>query len=65
MKIYTRTGDGGDTGIMGGKRLSKSDPRIIAIGEVDELNATIGWCRAEGDLRESVLSQDVDSVRQS
>ena len=52
MKIYTKTGDGGDTGIMGGGRLSKSDPRIVAIGEVDELNATIGLCRAEGDLRD-------------
>jgi cob(I)alamin adenosyltransferase len=41
-KIYTRTGDGGDTGVVTGERLSKTHPRIHAIGEVDELNAAIG-----------------------
>jgi cob(I)alamin adenosyltransferase len=47
MKIYTKTGDSGDTGIMGGARLSKSDLRIEAIGSVDELNAAVGWARVE------------------
>lgn len=42
MKIYTRTGDRGDTGLIGGSRVSKSDPRIIAYGAVDELNSNIG-----------------------
>ncbi|MEM7518006.1 MAG: cob(I)yrinic acid a,c-diamide adenosyltransferase, partial [Planctomycetota bacterium] len=37
-----RTGDGGDTGVVTGQRLSKTHPRIVAIGEVDELNAAIG-----------------------
>lgn len=41
-KIYTRTGDGGDTGIVGSYRLSKTHARIAAIGDVDELNAAIG-----------------------
>jgi len=45
MKIYTKGGDTGQTGIMGGARLSKTNPRIAAIGEVDELNAAIGWAR--------------------
>lgn len=43
MKIYTKTGDDGTTGLIGGKRVSKSDDRIACIGAVDELNAAIGW----------------------
>lgn len=42
MKIYTKTGDSGETGLIGGKRVGKDDPRIIAYGAVDELNSTIG-----------------------
>jgi cob(I)alamin adenosyltransferase len=42
MKIYTRTGDRGETGLIGGKRVSKDDPRIVAYGCVDELNSNIG-----------------------
>ncbi len=42
MKIYTKTGDQGQTGLMGGKRVSKNSLRIEAIGQVDELNAAIG-----------------------
>jgi cob(I)alamin adenosyltransferase len=41
-KIYTRTGDGGTAGLVDGSRVSKSSPRMIAIGEVDEANAAIG-----------------------
>lgn len=46
MKIYTRTGDTGSTGLIGGARVSKDDPRIDAYGLVDELNATLGLVRA-------------------
>lgn len=42
MKIYTKTGDKGETGLYGGKRVSKSDQRIEAYGTIDELNAFIG-----------------------
>lgn len=42
MKIYTRTGDRGETGLIGGRRVSKADPRIVAYGAVDELNSSIG-----------------------
>jgi len=47
MKIYTKTGDSGMTGLLGGTRLSKGAPRIIAYGEIDELNAFIGVVCAE------------------
>ncbi len=45
-KIYTKTGDDGFTGLVGGERLAKTDPRIEAIGAVDELNAAIGLALA-------------------
>ena len=46
MKIYTRTGDGGDTGLFGGGRVPKHHPRVAAYGDVDELNSAIGVARA-------------------
>ena len=46
MKIYTKTGDAGDTGLFGGGRVSKDDPRVEAYGDVDELNAVLGMARA-------------------
>ena len=42
MKIYTKTGDDGTTGLIGNKRVKKSNPRIASYGMVDELNASIG-----------------------
>lgn len=41
-KIYTRTGDAGETGLVDGSRVSKADPRLAAIGDVDEANCAIG-----------------------
>lgn len=51
-KIYTRTGDGGDTGLGDGSRRRKDDARVAAYGTVDELNACIGMalCHAEGEM---------------
>lgn len=46
MKIYTKTGDAGTTGLFGGGRVGKDDPRVEAYGDVDELNATLGLARA-------------------
>ena len=46
MKIYTKTGDRGDTGLFGGGRVPKSHPRVEAYGDVDELNAAIGLARS-------------------
>lgn len=47
MKIYTKTGDGGETGLFAGPRVPKDDPRIEAYGTVDELNSTLGLVRCE------------------
>lgn len=44
MKIYTKTGDAGQTSLVGGKRVSKSNLRLEAYGTVDELNSYIGLC---------------------
>ena len=46
MKIYTRTGDAGETGLFGGARVAKNDPRVEAYGTLDELNAQLGVARA-------------------
>jgi cob(I)alamin adenosyltransferase len=46
VKIYTRTGDTGDTSLFGGERVSKAESRVDAYGEVDELNAWLGLTRS-------------------
>ncbi len=46
LKIYTKTGDRGDTGLFGGGRVGKDHPRVEAYGDVDELNAALGLARA-------------------
>jgi len=46
MKLYTRSGDDGSTGLFGGERVAKDHPRVEAYGTVDELNACIGLARA-------------------
>jgi cob(I)alamin adenosyltransferase len=46
MKLYTRTGDEGETGLFGGGRVPKDHPRVAAYGDVDELNSAIGVVRA-------------------
>lgn len=50
-KIYTRTGDGGDTHLVGGSRTSKADLRVTAFGDVDETNSALGLaiCAIEDD----------------
>jgi cob(I)alamin adenosyltransferase len=47
MKIYTKTGDAGDTGLFGGPRVAKDSPRIEAYGTVDELNSVLGIARTQ------------------
>jgi cob(I)alamin adenosyltransferase len=50
VKIYTKTGDKGDTGLFGGGRVPKDHPRVSAYGEVDELNSFLGLARATEPL---------------
>ncbi|WP_020568074.1 cob(I)yrinic acid a,c-diamide adenosyltransferase [Neolewinella persica] len=60
MKIYTKTGDKGQTGLYSGKRLSKAHPRVEAYGTVDELNACVGLLRdhvTDEAVREQLLAQ--------
>ncbi|MEQ1855123.1 MAG: cob(I)yrinic acid a,c-diamide adenosyltransferase [Longimicrobiales bacterium] len=59
MKIYTRTGDTGDTALFGGGRVVKSHLRVEAMGGVDELNASLGWAvtqLADGPARDRLES---------
>lgn len=59
MKIYTKTGDSGETSLFDNTRVSKSDPRVDAYGEVDELNACLGLARAvldPGDLADALAA---------
>lgn len=61
VRIYTRTGDKGTTGLVGGARVSKASLRIGAIGDIDELNACIGVCRASSS--ESFLDAELEKVQ--
>ena len=56
MKIYTRTGDEGTTGLFGGGRVSKDDLRVEAYGTLDEANAALGVARAAG------LDAELDAI---
>jgi cob(I)alamin adenosyltransferase len=56
VKIYTRTGDAGETALFDGTRVSKADVRVDAYGEIDELNSALGVARAAG------LGEDVAEV---
>ena len=63
VKIYTKTGDAGETGLFDGARVSKADPRVDAYGEVDELNAWLGLVRAQapgGDLESMIETMQRD-----
>ncbi len=50
-RVYTRTGDRGETALVGGKRVAKDEPRIEAYGTIDELNAVVGVVRAFNEER--------------
>jgi cob(I)alamin adenosyltransferase len=60
-RIYTRTGDAGDTGLFGGGRVSKASARVEAYGAVDELNAVLG--AALGDIADEEVRQRIASVQ--
>jgi cob(I)alamin adenosyltransferase len=52
-KVYTRTGDAGETGLIDGARVSKDDLRVAAYGDVDELNAVLGLARVQAPTAEA------------
>jgi cob(I)alamin adenosyltransferase len=60
-KIYTKTGDTGETALFGGERVRKCDLRVEAIGSIDETNASVGVVRAEL-LRGAVAPDGMDSL---
>jgi cob(I)alamin adenosyltransferase len=65
LKVYTRTGDTGETSLFGGKRVRKNDARVEAYGAVDETNAFIGFARAaisEGSSGSREALNYIDSV---
>ncbi|NQU76503.1 MAG: cob(I)yrinic acid a,c-diamide adenosyltransferase [Planctomycetes bacterium] len=59
MKLYTRKGDEGFTGLIGTKRVRKDDPQINAVGAIDELNCVIGWTLREAEQVNHVLITSV------
>ena len=61
MKIYTRQGDDGSTGLLGPGRVAKSSPRVEAYGSVDELNASLGLARALD--REGWLAVELETIQ--
>ena len=60
-KIYTRTGDDGTTGLVDGSRIAKDDPRMAAIGDVDELNSALGVAICE--IADDALVQELRNVQ--
>jgi cob(I)alamin adenosyltransferase len=60
-KIYTRTGDDGTTGLVDGSRIAKNDPRMAAIGDVDELNSALGVAICE--IADDALVQELRIVQ--
>ncbi|MDQ3836811.1 MAG: cob(I)yrinic acid a,c-diamide adenosyltransferase [Thermoproteota archaeon] len=64
MKIYTKTGDKGETRLIGGKQINKADLRIAAYGEIDELNSSIGLAISFLRSKQDVLSDLADIIAQ-
>jgi cob(I)alamin adenosyltransferase len=62
MKIYTKTGDTGTTGLFAGPRVWKDHPRIVAYGAVDELNAVLGVLVANSQAKQRVLGETLGTL---
>lgn len=56
-RIYTRTGDDGTTGLIGGERIKKNSTRVAAYGDIDELNSHLGLCTTLASEKATVLSE--------
>ena len=61
MRFYTKTGDGGETGLIGGQRVAKHDARVSCYGVVDELNAALGWVAVVVDDQECAALREIQS----
>ena len=65
MKIYTKTGDAGETGLFGGERVSKNHPRIQVCGDLDELNSSLGLvlCSIKPPTPASALASPLGQIQ--
>jgi cob(I)alamin adenosyltransferase len=63
MKIYTKTGDDGSTGLFSGRRVSKDSSYIDSYGTVDEVNSLIGWCLVEAAHLDSPLREQLVQIQ--
>ena len=63
MRIYTRTGDRGETSLFGGGRVAKDHPRAAAYGEVDELNSVLGLVRATAP--QAFFDRELEAIQSS
>jgi cob(I)alamin adenosyltransferase len=61
-RVYTKVGDAGQTALVGGRKVSKAYSRVEAYGEVDELNATIGWARVTTEKLPQEAAQRLDAI---
>lgn len=65
MRIYTKTGDKGQTSLVGGQRVSKADSRLDAYGTVDELNAVLGLLIAELEVNSAKFTLSLSTLKQT
>ena len=63
-RVYTRSGDKGQTALVGGKRVSKTHPRVSSYGDVDELNTVLGICKEELDTNTAELREVIEYLQQ-
>ncbi len=66
-KVYTRSGDEGETGLVGGARVAKCDPRVASFGDVDELNSVLGLVKAQlkaADSESELLKEVIEYIQQ-
>lgn len=63
-RVYTRSGDSGETGLVGGRRVRKTDPRVVAYGDLDELNAVLGLVKAQLSAETAELHPLLEQLQQ-
>jgi len=63
-RVYTRSGDSGQTGLVGGKRVSKTDKRVSSYGDIDELNSVVGLAKEKLTAKTSELKELLEFIQQ-